>query len=272
MSTQKKDGGVEPYGFDQAGSDERRRLALIEQLQDQPTTRRLTELGVRDGWRCLDVGVGGGSITRWLRVRVGPEGAVVALDLDTRFVDGEAGIEARTGDILTVDLEPGAYDLVHCRALLHHLAGHQQTALERMRKALRPGGILIATEPYTGPMLDSRTPAWVASARALHAAMPGADYAWAATLPATMHAAGLSHVAACADSDVVHGATPLAELIGMTFQAVRSRVTDTAAIDAALALLQDPTTFEPGVVWYSAWGVNLGRTCTDHWEVMADVA
>ena len=107
------------YGFDPSWSDERRRLALIERVYDPATTSRLEQLGVGAAWRCLDVGAGGGSIARWLRDRVGPDGSVVAVDLDTRFF--ETGIEARRLDILADELERDAYDLVHCRCLLHHL-------------------------------------------------------------------------------------------------------------------------------------------------------
>src|SRR5690348_1451369 len=78
---------VEGYGFDPSWSDERRRLALIEQCYDPMTIARLTALGVALGWRCLEIGAGGGSVSRWLRDRVGADGRVVAMDLDTRFVD-----------------------------------------------------------------------------------------------------------------------------------------------------------------------------------------
>jgi tRNA A58 N-methylase Trm61 len=46
----------------------------------------LESLGVADGWRCLEVGAGGGSIAEWLCRRVGRKGAVLATDLDTRFL------------------------------------------------------------------------------------------------------------------------------------------------------------------------------------------
>jgi hypothetical protein len=96
---------VEGYGFDPSWSDERRRLALIERCYDPITTSRLTQVGVAAGWRCLDVGVGGGSIARWLRDQVGPDGDVVAIDLDTRFFEDEPGIEARRCDILVDEIE-----------------------------------------------------------------------------------------------------------------------------------------------------------------------
>jgi hypothetical protein len=37
---------------------------------------------VGPGWRCLEVGSGGGSIAAWLCDRVGPDGSVLATDLD----------------------------------------------------------------------------------------------------------------------------------------------------------------------------------------------
>jgi SAM-dependent methyltransferase len=177
------------YGFDPSWSDERRRLALIERVYDPATTSRLEQLGVGAGWRCLDVGAGGGSIARWLRDRVGPDGSVVAVDLDTRFFENETGIEARRLDILADELERDAYDLVHCRCLLHHLRSKQLDAAQRMVAALGPGGVLLATEPSLGAVLASPTPALALVWRAFHEAMPNADYAWAPALPATLQAA-----------------------------------------------------------------------------------
>jgi SAM-dependent methyltransferase len=148
-------GLVEGYGFDPSWSDERRRLALIERCYDPMTISRLTELGVVAGWRCLDVGAGRGSVARWLRDRVGPDGRVVAVDLDTRFFENEPGIEASQRDILADEIEQDAFDLVHCRLLLHHLRGRQLEAVTRMASALRPGGVLIASECYLGAMRAS---------------------------------------------------------------------------------------------------------------------
>jgi 2-polyprenyl-3-methyl-5-hydroxy-6-metoxy-1,4-benzoquinol methylase len=247
--------GLGQYGFDPSWSDERRRLELIERCSDPATTARLAELGVRDGWRCLDVGAGGGSIARWLRDQVGCEGKVVAVDLDVRFFENEPGIEARQLDILTDDLERDEYDLVHCRFLLHHLRDNQRHALQRMTAALRPGGVLLATEPYLGAMLASPTEACTAMWRAYHAAMPNADYAWAPSLPATMQAAGLTKVEACGIADLVQGGTQEAELLALSVEAVRPRISaDATVVDAGIERLRDPTAFEPGIVWYTAWG------------------
>jgi len=57
---------------------------------------------VAAGWRCLEVGAGGGSIAEWLCDRVGPDGRVVATDLDTRWVAklSQPYLEVRVHDLL----------------------------------------------------------------------------------------------------------------------------------------------------------------------------
>lgn len=242
------------YGIDPAWGDERRRLALIEQCYDPITTSRLANIGVGEGWRCMEVGAGGGSLARWLRDRVGPRGRVVAVDLDTGFFKDEPGIEARQGDIMIDAIEQGAFDLVYCRLVLHHLRGRQVEAIQRMMSALRPGGTFLASECYLGAMLDSPTPPIASLWRGLCAAMPNADYSWAAALPSNLEAAGLVEVEAVGDVDLFRGGTPLAELFQLTIGAVRDRIPDDIDIETGLKLLSDPTTVEPGIVWYTAWG------------------
>ncbi len=96
---------------------------------------------------CLEVGAGAGSVARWLADRAGPGGLVVATDADPRFLAGTAatGVEVRRHDILADPLEPGRYDLVHCRALLCHLPD-PGLALYTMAAAVRPGGWLLAED------------------------------------------------------------------------------------------------------------------------------
>lgn len=75
-----------------------------------------------------------------------PTGTVVAADIDPRFLtDMPDNVEVRTLDIRTDVVESGAYDLVHCRALLMHLRDPAE-ALARLVAALRPGGVLLAEE------------------------------------------------------------------------------------------------------------------------------
>jgi hypothetical protein len=64
----------------------------------------------------------------------------------------------------------------------------------------------------------------------------------------------LTDVEASGHADVVRGGTPEAELLGLTLEAVRERMPDDVDIDPGLDRLRDPSAFEPGVVWYHAWG------------------
>jgi SAM-dependent methyltransferase len=129
-----------------ADDTEQARLRVHEQLLDPISRKHLELAGVRDGWRCLDVGAGAGSVARWLAEQVGPHGRVVAADIDLRFLtDLPAEVEVLRHDILSDDLPEGGFDLVHCRTLLEHLPD-PGVALGRMVRALRPGGRLVAVD------------------------------------------------------------------------------------------------------------------------------
>ena len=66
---------------------ERQRLQLMSDLLDPLYRSHLERLGVRPGWRCLEVGCGNGSISQWLATRIAPGGHVVASDVDLRYLD-----------------------------------------------------------------------------------------------------------------------------------------------------------------------------------------
>ena len=127
-----------------AFDDELGRLRLLEARYDPHTFRRLGMFGPLAGARCLEVGAGAGSVARWLAAQAGPSGQVVATDSDPRFLadTDKAGVEVRRHDILADPPAPGRYDLVHCRALLYHLADPRQ-AVRNMAAAVGPGGWLL---------------------------------------------------------------------------------------------------------------------------------
>jgi SAM-dependent methyltransferase len=241
------------YGFDPAWSDEQRRLALIEMCWDPATQALLQRAGISEGWHCLEVGAGNGSIARWMRGEVGERGRVVAMDLDTRFVANEPDIEAVQGDVLVDDIEEGAFDLVHCRAVLHHIAGNQVAALRRMRQALKPGGVMATREPWLTPMFAAPNAAYAEGWRAVDAVVP-ADYEWAVNVAAAFKKAGFNDIVATVDSDMVQGGTPIAHLTQLTFESVRARVPDGMNIDPGIAVLDDPSLIHPGPIWYGAIG------------------
>ncbi len=123
------------------------RLQLLQQMLDPLTIQRFERLGVQKGWRCLEVGAGGGSVARWLAKQVGSQGKVVATDIETRLLDKthEPNLEMRRHDILVDGLEQEYYDLAHTRAVLMHLSDPVQ-AVKKMAAAVRPGGWLFLEE------------------------------------------------------------------------------------------------------------------------------
>ncbi|HYZ93235.1 MAG TPA: methyltransferase domain-containing protein [Actinomycetota bacterium] len=136
------------YFADQADHDEEfARLRKLEENRDPTTRRYLESLGIRKGWRCLEVGPGAGSIARWMAARVGRSGKVVAADINPRFLDDARipNLEVRTHDITAGGIEERHYDLVHSRLVLMHIP-EPLTALRRMVRALRPGGALLVED------------------------------------------------------------------------------------------------------------------------------
>ena len=72
------------YTWDNAMVEGRRRLSLLERWLDPSTLRHLDAIGVGAGWRCFELGAGGGSVCERLCERVGSAGRVCAMDLDAR--------------------------------------------------------------------------------------------------------------------------------------------------------------------------------------------
>jgi precorrin-6B methylase 2 len=133
------------YSFDASWEGERQRLAMIEAWLDPHSIRVFEEHRVQRGWRCLDVGAGGGSVSQWLCDRVGPDGSVVALDADTRFLEklGAANLEVVRADVEQEDSD-AAFDLVHSRFLLQHLP--ERDRVPRSWRGAWPGGLLLVLD------------------------------------------------------------------------------------------------------------------------------
>jgi 2-polyprenyl-3-methyl-5-hydroxy-6-metoxy-1,4-benzoquinol methylase len=103
---------------------EGKRLELMSELLDPMHCRYLESLDVvKSGARTLEVGCGNGSISAWLAGQVAPDGRAIAVDLDLSLVDVHlANLELRKADIMLGPVEPGRFDLVTARAVLHHVA------------------------------------------------------------------------------------------------------------------------------------------------------
>ena len=131
-------------------------LGLRNDVYRRPLATALERLGLEEGWRCVDVGAGGGDVTVALADLVGREGRVYAVDSDpsTRDAVARAAAAHAHAQVIAVTqagedlLLPEPVDLAFCRFLLMHV--HQPVVvLRRMREVTRPGGWVVAQEPIT---------------------------------------------------------------------------------------------------------------------------
>lgn len=229
---------------------ERARLALLQQYHDPLTLAQLDAIGVGEGWRCLDAGAGGGSVTAMLAERVGATGSVLAVDLDTSLLEPLASdrVEVRHHDLLSDPLPRDAFDVVHARLLLMFFPSRWQ-ALRRLAAAARPGGWIAALEPDFGTVEVSPTSrSWERTWSAFFdaAVAGGWDPRYGARLCGDLEAAGVGEVEADYVARCARGGSLAARLLSLTLERMRGRMVALGAlpdeIDEARALLDDPAT------------------------------
>jgi SAM-dependent methyltransferase len=132
------------------GVEGRERLRILSRVMRPTTLDLLKRAGMRAGMTCLEVGCGGGDLAFDMARLVGPEGWVLATDIDQIKLDlarQEAAaqqltnLEFRLADI-THDVLEEKFDLIHARFVLTHLRNPAE-ALIRMRKALKAEGVMV---------------------------------------------------------------------------------------------------------------------------------
>jgi SAM-dependent methyltransferase len=252
---------------------ERERLALLTRIADPITTRRLTDLGVGPGWRCLDVGAGDGSVALWLAERVGPGGRVTATDLNPRFLGrhGRPNLEVRRHNILEDDLEAAHYDLVHCRALLMHLPDPTR-ALRRLINAVRRGGWLLVEEAGGAASFGAADPGHTRAAgfdrrsRAVWTALKAAgtmDLDLGRRLPDLFEQLGVLDIGSEGVTLAGRGGDPQARFHQMTDELVRERFVAAGVLteedfDELGRAYDDPSFWFGGLTLFGAWGRRPG--------------
>ena len=129
------------------------RLLLLAR-ERWPDTRALLErAGLSAGMRCIDIGCGGGEVTMAIARMVAPGGTVAGVDTDevTLGLARQAAAQRGLGNVQFTALdvrdwdEPGGYDAVYARFLLHHVS-QPDSLLRRMWAAVAEGGVLIAED------------------------------------------------------------------------------------------------------------------------------
>jgi SAM-dependent methyltransferase len=238
---------VNEYVLDHHLEGEGARLALMSRLLDPMHRRRLGELGIGTGAKALEVGCGNGSISAWLAEQVGPGGSVVGLDLDLSLITARApNLDLRKGDILAGPVDPGSFDLVTARAVLHHVAD-PELAIANLAAGLAPGGAILLIEPDFLPVSVAGPPpirefwdGWLAWSRE-----QGIDYHVGRSLAPHLASLGLEQVEGTAETAVYNGGSPWATYWTDTITELRAALAasdhlDDILIDTFLAHCADP--------------------------------
>ena len=231
----------------------------------------LDQIGVKPGWRCLDLGCGPGGITDLMSARAGSTGLVVGLDADPVFLDyarararGRMNIEFVAGDAYRTGLARGSFDLVHVR-FVASTAGEPAALLKEMIGLTRAGGTVALQEPDVSTLnCYPPHPAWdrLRDAIAQAFACVGADVRLAQRLYQLVRHAGLEDVRYRPFLVGVRSSDPMIDYLPATAESIRGTLLDKhlmtadeleAALAACRAHLADAdtvfTTYTVAQVW-----------------------
>jgi SAM-dependent methyltransferase len=227
------------YTFENSGTQVATRFSALADIFDPGTIRHLTEIGVGSGWRCLEVGAGGGSIATWLCDRVGGNGQVLATDIDTRFLEAlnRSNLEVSRHDIASDPLPQAKFDLVHFRLVLGHLPNRDEV-LGRLVTALRPGGWILAEEFDSWSLRPDVSINEAETSLKAFAAMQAVlrrhsfDGYYGRRLVARLRAHNLAEISAEGRVFMYEGATSGADLTRAAISQTRDEMIDAGAISA----------------------------------------
>jgi SAM-dependent methyltransferase len=146
---------------------ERARLAFQAKLWDPVSHDLFNRIGVRRGWKVLEVGPGQGSLHLELRRRV--EAPVDVVERSPVFAARLARLCRRDGfgpdrvwqmDLIDAPLPRGEYDLIFVRWVFLFLP-NPEAHVKKLARALKPGGILAIQDYYRETLsMVPRPEAW----------------------------------------------------------------------------------------------------------------
>ena len=253
---------------------ERERLLRQGQQFAPMTTALLDQIGVRAGWRAIDVGCGPLGILDLLSERVGAEGEVVGLEREEKFLDvaqsviderGWQNVRLVPGDATASGLAHSSFDLAHERLVLI-VSPEPERIVAEMVALVRPGGI-VALEDFA--LGGARSyPASLARERLSWAfeemyRRRGQDPEIGLRLAALLGAAGLLDITVKAHAVVRYPASEGADALLAAWGSARDEVIARGVITAeefdgllaeARAYFDDPGALVVGALLFQAWG------------------
>lgn len=254
------------YSLDNSSGEAPARFDALSSMFDRGTIRHLEDRGISDGWRCLEVGGGGGSITSWLANRVGPTGHVVVTDIDPTFLEPLAAqnVEVRKHNIVTDPLPDTTFDLIHARLVLVHLP-EREKVLTRLVSALKPGSWLVDEEFDSVSLFpDPTASAGEVSLNTQMAVMRvledrGVERRFGRLLYGRLRAHGLVEVGAEGRLFMWRGGSSDVSLMRTNFKQFSADLLDAHYITEQqfaqdCARLDDPDFMAPSPILWTAWG------------------
>lgn len=242
------------------------RFDALAALYDPVTSGHFDTLGVGEGWRCLEVGAGGGSVVRHLADRVGPTGRVLATDIEPRFLEplrDLGNVDVARHDVAADPLPDADFDLIHARLVLVHVP-ERLAAIRRLVQALRPGGWLLiedgdatsvhsCLDPQTD---DERLANRVRDGIAALLAAQGVDRAFARRLPRVFRSEGLVDIAGDAYLPISHDVRLLerANVLQLQDAFLQQGLLTKDDLEHFVGMLDDPTLLLAGIHLLSTWG------------------
>ncbi|MCD8284996.1 MAG: methyltransferase domain-containing protein [Prevotellaceae bacterium] len=120
--------------------------------------------------RLLDIGCGAGNFTLKMLEKL-PNVHCTLVDLSARMLEravervsqvSQADVEAIHGDLRTVELPTGSFDIILAGAVLHHLRTDDdwQGTFRRLYSLLRPGGCLLVSDLVLQDVPELNKYAW----------------------------------------------------------------------------------------------------------------
>ena len=154
---------------------------FMADLIDNPLRRRIqppAEMPIRHalrpGMTVLEVGPGNGHYTVATARYLGPQGQVVAIDIEPRIVERVQrriaaeevrNVEARVANVYQLPWDEGTFDAAYMTAVIGEIPDPMQ-AIRELHRVLKPGGTLAFSEllmdpdyPLTSTLVRWATPA-----------------------------------------------------------------------------------------------------------------
>jgi ubiquinone/menaquinone biosynthesis C-methylase UbiE len=265
--------GRNTYVID-GGAAGRNRLRVLSDVFGPATRDLLSQVGIPEGAMCLDLGCGGGEVTRELAQMVGPTGAVLGVDYDAVVLDaarqetvdaGLVNVSFASHDVTSWEPEI-QFDVIYARFIFSHLVD-PSAVMASLRTHMAPGGIMIVEDvDFRGHFSEPRCPALTRYTElySQSARNRGADPWIGPKIPGHLHEAGFENIKVQLYHPVaLHGGIKQLTYITLAnigVAALRDKLTTeeefTATLSELAAFADDTSTLMGGPRTFQVWGRN----------------